>query len=113
MKTNTTKTDRRPKAVAGGDNPLTIRVNRAHEKKRFDELLGRYHYLGEGRPAGDTMRMVAEIEDEWVGLLMWGAAAYRLKPRDAYIGWTPTQCAERQKLVVQNRRFLLLGKRGE
>ncbi len=113
MKTNATKPNRRPKAKAEGDNTLTIRVIRTSETKRFDELLGRYHYLGEGRPAGDTMRMVAEIQGEWAGLLMWGAAAYRLKPRDTHIGWTPTQCAERQKLVVQNRRFLLLGKRGE
>jgi hypothetical protein len=59
------------------------------------------------------MRMVAEIEGEWVGLLMWGAAAYRLKPRDDRIGWTAKQRAQRQKLVVQNRRFLMLRERGE
>jgi len=83
------------------------------EHKRFDSLLGDYHYLGESRPVGDTMRMVAEIEGQWVGLLMWGSAAYRLKDRDTFIGWTPTQRAQRQKLVVQNRRFLLLAERGE
>ena len=44
---------------------------------------------------------------------MWRSACYRLKPRDEYIGWTPTQRAQRQKLVVQNRRFLLLAERGE
>jgi hypothetical protein len=93
--------------------PVEIRVIEAKEVKRFDSLLGDYHYLGKGHPAGDTMRMVAEIEGEWVGLLMWGSAAYRLKPRDEFIGWTPTQRAQRQKLVVQNRRFLLLGERGE
>jgi hypothetical protein len=69
--------------------------------------------LGESRPVGDAMRMIAEIDGEWVGLLMWGSAAYRLKPRDEFIGWTPTQRARRQKLVVQNRRFLLLAERGE
>ena len=74
--------------------------------------MGQYHYLGEGHPAGDTMRMAAEWDGEWVGLLMWGSACYRLKPRDAFIGWTPTQRAQRQKLVVQNRRFLLLADRG-
>ena len=83
------------------------------EHKRFDSLLGSYHYLGESRAVGDSMRMVAEIAGEWVGLLMWGSAAYRLKARDEFIGWTPTQRAQRQKLIVQNRRFLLLGERGE
>jgi len=92
---------------------LIIRVIGPKESKRFDSLLGSYHYLGESRPVGDTMRMVAEIDGEWVGLLMWGSAAYRLKPRDELIGWTATQRAQRQKLIVQNRRFALLTKRGE
>jgi hypothetical protein len=82
-------------------------------RERFDALMGQYHYLGESRPVGDTLRMAAEIAAQWVGLLMWGSAAYRLKDRDAYIGWTPTQRAQRQKLVVQNRRFLVLADRGE
>jgi len=92
---------------------VEIRVLGAAEQERFDALLGQYHYLGESRPVGDAMRMVAQIDGAWVGLLLWGSAAYRLKPRDAWIGWTPTQRARRQKLVVQNRRFLLLAERGE
>jgi hypothetical protein len=90
-----------------------MRVIGESEKDRFDSLLGDYHYLGEGQAVGDTMRMVAVIEGEWVGLLMWGACAYHLKPREEFIGWTPTQRAARQKLVVQNRRFALLAERGE
>ena len=94
-------------------HPVEIRVLGRKDRKRFDALMGEYHDLGEGHPAGDTMRMVAELDGEWVGLLMWGSACYRLKPRDEFIGWTPTQRAQRQKLVVQNRRFLLLSDRGE
>jgi hypothetical protein len=55
---------------------------------------------------------VAILDEEWVGLLAWRTACYALQDRDQYIGWTPTLRAERQKLVVQNRRFLLLGKKG-
>ena len=95
------------------DNSLTISVIQPREVARFDSLMGEFHYLGESRPVGDALRMVAHRGDEWLGLLMWGSAAYRLKDRDLYIGWTPTQRAQRQKLIVQNRRFLLLGKRGE
>jgi len=76
-------------------------------------LMGEFHYLGESRPVGDTLRIVAQKDDEWLALLMFGSAAYRLKDRDLYIGWTPTQRSQRQKLIVQNRRFLLLGERGE
>ena len=92
---------------------MEIRAIGAKGRNRFDSLLGDYHYLGESRPVGDAMRMVAELDGEWVGLLMWGSAAYRLKPREEFIGWTPTQRARRQKLVVRNRRFLLLAERGE
>ena len=93
--------------------PVQIRVIKAKERKRFEALMGEYHYLGEGHSAGDTLRLVAERSGEWVGLLMWGSACYRLKPRDAFIGWTSTQRAQRQKLVVQNRRFALLADRGQ
>jgi hypothetical protein len=54
---------------------------------------------------------VAVLDGEWAGLLAWGAASYRLKDRDEWIGWTHAQRIERLKLVVQNRRFLLLGEK--
>ncbi len=68
--------------------------------------------MGEGHSGGDTMRLVVEADGEWVALFLWGSAAYRLKDRDAFIGWSPPQQAQRQKLIVQNRRFVLLSKPG-
>ena len=113
MKTTQKQRSRRSEASSLSGKPVVIEVIGRKDHKRFDALLGAYHYLGETRPVGDTMRMVARIDDEWVGLLMWGSAAYRLKARDEFIGWTTTQRAQRQKLIVQNRRFLLLSERGE
>lgn len=69
--------------------------------------------MGEGCPAGDTLRMVGVADDKWIALLLWGSACYRLKHRDEWIGWTDQQRAARQKLVVQNRRFVLLTQPGE
>jgi hypothetical protein len=112
MKNAPKRKGRCSEATSLSGKPLTIRVIGSKEAKRFDALMGEDHYLGKSRPVGDAMRMVAEIEGEWIGLLMWGSAAYRLKPRDEWIGWTPTQRSLRQKLVVQNRRFLLLAERG-
>jgi hypothetical protein len=113
MKTTYAKRSRGSEGLSLSKRPVQIRVVGAGDRQRFDALMGQYHYLGEGHAAGDTMRMVAERDGEWVGLLMWGSACYRLKPRDEFIGWTPTQRARRQKLIVQNRRFLLLANRGE
>lgn len=88
-------------------------VVEAAEIKRFDGLLTHKHYLGEAPPVGDFLRQAAVVDGEWVALLAWGPAAYHLKDRDAWIGWTPRQRKERLKLVAQNRRFLLLGEKGE
>jgi hypothetical protein len=113
MKTICRAEQRRCRSRHGNGNLLRIDVVRPEDQKRFDCLLGQYHYLGETRPVGDFLRQVAILDGEWVGLLAWGSACYALKDRDAYIGWTPTLRAERQKLIVQNRRFLLLGEKGE
>jgi hypothetical protein len=58
------------------------------------------------------LRQAVVRDGEWVALLAWGPACYALKDRDDWIGWHPTQRAERQKLVAQNRRYLLLHDRG-
>ena len=97
---------------SGSGNGLQILVVTRAEYPRFDRLLGAYHYLGESRPTGDFLRQVAVLDGVWVGLLAWGSACYALQDRDIYIGWTPTLRAERQKLIVQNRRFLLLAEKG-
>jgi hypothetical protein len=91
---------------------LTIRKMRKGELARFKKLEGEYHYMGETRSGGDTLRLVAEEDGGWVALMVWGSACYRLKDRDAHIGWTASLRASRQKLVVQNRRFTLLAERG-
>jgi hypothetical protein len=112
MKTTPTSTQRRCSAQHDNGNILKIEVVRPEDRKRFDRLLGQYHYLGETCPVGDFLRQVAILDGEWVGLLAWGSACYALKDRDQYVGWTPTLRSERQKLIVQNRRFLLLGEKG-
>lgn len=99
-------------AKRGGNKALeTIIVPKA-DHKRFDELMGDLHYLGSAKPTGDFLRQAVECGGEWVALLAWGPACYALRDRDDWIGWHPAQRAERQKLVVQNRRYLLLHDRG-
>lgn len=92
---------------------LIVRVAAEHEHQWFDGLLGQHHYLGAGRSVGDYLRQVVEMESKPVALLVWGPACYALKDRDLWISWSASQRVERLKLVVQNRRFLLLRPRGE
>jgi hypothetical protein len=112
MSTTKNNSRRGSKKSLSSSNVL-IRPAKRSEFKRFDQLLEDYHYIGKSRSVGDSMRMIAEIDGGWVGLLMWGSACYRIKDRDNFIGWTDVQRAQRQKLVVQNRRFSLLFKPGK
>jgi hypothetical protein len=98
--------------IPAPDPALRIETVGVGEVRRFDALLKKHHYLKEGRPVGDYLRQVAVMNGQWVALLAWGPSCYALKDRDQWIGWSVTQRAERLKLVAQNRRFLLLGKKG-
>jgi hypothetical protein len=92
---------------------LNVRVPSPGQLPWFDGLLADKHYLGAGRPVGDYLRQVIEREGQPVALLVWGPACYALKDRDRWISWSANQRLERLKLIVQNRRFLLLSAKGE
>ncbi len=96
-----------------GSSTLTVRIAREQEIQWFDDQLGQHHYLGAGRAVGDYLRQIVALEGQPMGLLVWGPACYALKDRDLWIGWSASQRVERLKLIVQNRRFLLLSARGQ
>ena len=94
-------------------NPsLTVQPVAPHQRERFDQLLAHKHYLGPSPSVGDFLRQVVVRDGQWIALLVWGPAALKLKDRESWIGWNATQRAERLKLVVQNRRYLLLHDKG-
>lgn len=88
---------------------LQVRALEPHEHPRAGELLDREHYLGD-LPQGRQLLQVIEYEGQWVALLDWGPATWKLTDREEWIGWTAQQRAERLALVVLNRRFLVLAK---
>lgn len=96
----------------GAARSLEVHVVTPSERERFDGLLAAKHYLGQAPPVGDFLRQVVVRQKEWVGLLVWGPAALKLKDREKWMGWNPALAAERLKLIVQNRRYLLLHERG-
>jgi hypothetical protein len=94
-------------------NALTVRVALApHEVQWCDAQLAAQHYLGAGQPVGDYLRQIVEAEGRPVGLLVWGPACYALQDRDRWISWSAPQRVARLKLIVQDRRFLLLTPKG-
>ena len=92
---------------------IAVHVPQGDEVGWFDGQLAAQHYLGAGRAVGDYLRQVVRREDQPVALLVWGPACYALKDRDLWISWSASQRVERLKLIVQNRRFLVLAAKGE
>ena len=87
---------------------LSVRALRPEEYERAGRHFDDEHYLGD-LSRGRCLLQVVEDGDRWVALLDWGPAAWKLSDRESRIGWTAQQRAERLGLVVQNRRFLVLG----
>lgn len=100
-------------AETAGRGELDVQVVTAGDCAWFDELLAGQHYLGAGRAIGDYLRQVVRVQGRPMALLVWGPACYALKARDQWVGWNATQRTQRLKLIVQNRRFLLLAAKGQ
>ncbi len=90
------------------EKPLLVRLVRADEVVRWDELMAAHHYLGMRRLVGESLRYVAEEGGEWRALVGWGSAAFKCAPRDRWIGWTREQQWRRLRFVANNLRFLVL-----
>lgn len=91
--------------------PLRVDVARAGSPESMvcQGLLQRYHYLGHGNAVGENLRyLVRERQGRPVACLVFGSAAWRCQPRDAFIGWTSIQREQRLPWVTNNTRFLIL-----
>jgi len=90
---------------------VAVRLIQLAERERFDTLLETEHYLHSARVGGPSLRYVAEVDGQWVALLVFSGAAPHTKARESQIGWTPRQRARRLCFVVNNSRFLVLPER--
>lgn len=74
----------------------------------WNELIGRYHYLGYTPLAGAQMRFLVFGRSHLLAALGFGASAWKVGVRDRWIGWTPEQRIRNLHLVVNNARFLIM-----
>lgn len=86
---------------------VIVRLIDKDERQRFDRLIVEEHYLHSVELVGEQLRYVAEYAGEWVALLTWSAAAFNLKDRETWIGWSRRQKLRRLTLIVNNSRFLI------
>ena len=83
-------------------------VVRRSDMLLWRELIARYHYLSYTPLTGARMHYLIYDGDRLLGAIGFGASAWKLAPRDRFIGWTPAQREQNLHLIVNNARFLLL-----
>lgn len=89
--------------------PIKIEIVQAKEDiKIFKSYIAQYHYLGYDRSIGENMKyMIRSNNDVPLICMMFGAAAWRCRPRDEYIGWNDTQRRAGLSLITNNVRNLV------
>lgn len=87
-------------SVGGGCDDLDV----------FKSLLGRHHYLGLQNSVGENLKyLVRGRHGRVVGALLFGSAAWKTRPRDAFIGWSVAARQARLSRLTNNTRFLIPG----
>jgi hypothetical protein len=92
--------------------PLQLQlIQDADQRRLFREYLDRYHYLGYRAPYGAQLRYwvrPAQPELPPLAALLFTSAAWRMAPRDRWIGWSDSVRQRHLPLVVNHSRFLIL-----
>jgi hypothetical protein len=90
--------------------PLTWQlVSNRQQSRLWNSLMARYHYLGHENLPGAQLRYLLYSQGEaLLGATGFGAAAWKLAPRDQWIGWKGEQRRRGLDLIINQARFLIL-----
>ena len=66
-------------------------VKNRKESHLWNEYIDRYHYLGYNPLPGAQLRYFARSRGQVLALLGFSAAAWKIAPRDLFIGWSKEQ----------------------
>ena len=110
----TSKTDPRlapslgPRDVDVHSFSIITASGRRSDELLWNEYVERYHYLGFGVPVGPHIKYLVHFGGEPVACIAFSGAAWKIAPRDSWVGWCPAVRERNLRLVVNNSRFLIL-----
>lgn len=93
--------------------PLILCQVRADDRFRhslWTQYIERYHYLGYRIPFGANLRYMVFSEkapDQTLACLLFSSPAWKMAPRDRWIGWSDRQRMQNLQYIVNNSRFLI------
>lgn len=92
--------------------PLHLkRVTSKEKRDLWYEYVDRYHYLGYQLPFGAQLRYFIEGTkgtNKILGCLQFSSPAWKMRPRDRWIGWNDEQRERNLQRIINNSRFLIL-----
>jgi hypothetical protein len=78
-------------------------------RRLFQQYIQRYHPLGYRFPYGAQLRYLVRTRSEDVlACLLFTSAAWKMAPRDSWIGWSDAARRANLSRLVNNSRFLIL-----
>ena len=83
-------------------------LTREEDILRCDQAIIEHHYLHNVTLVGEHLRYGLVYKGRSLAFATWSAAAFHLKDRDAFIGWSPEQCRRRRGLLANNSRLLVM-----
>ena len=83
-------------------------VREAGQARIFAGLIGAYHYLGYQQATGAQLKYLVWSADRPLACLSYGPAAWKVAPRDRYIGWSAPARQAHLDWVVNHDRFLIV-----
>ena len=89
---------------------LLIRVESQEQRQLWYEYVDRYHYLGYQLPFGAQLRyfIKSSATDDVLGCFQFSSPAWKMAPRDRWIGWSDEQRKVNLQRIINNSRFLIL-----
>lgn len=86
-------------------------IEQAADRQLFEQYIERYHYLSYRVPYGAQLRYFVRgrgASGPVLACLLFVSAAWRMAPRDRYIGWSDAVRTGGLARVINNSRFLIL-----
>jgi len=94
---------------AGKLKPICFQlVSDYKQLKLWKEYIERYHYLGYKVIVGPQLKYFVTSQRKILACIAFGGAAWSVKPRDSWIGWTNEIRKQNLNLIIDNVRFLIL-----
>jgi hypothetical protein len=88
---------------------MLTRVESQEQRQLWYEYVDRYHYLGYQLPFGAQLRYFIKsgATGDILGCFQFSSPAWKMAPRDRWIGWSDEQRKVNLQKIVNNSRFLI------